>query len=194
MLSSIANFFLIFTHAGIIIPLLILGYIWLDRKIFFHAAYIVLISILFNIALKVTFQISLSPTLNSEGFAFPSGHMQSGVVLYGWLIINSRNILHKLLMITLLIGIAWSLVYFGYHNYFDILGSILFGSFLVFSYTFIVNVPRKKRSIILWAVSTFLLLYIASVYQLKHHIWIVYFALISLIFLDHFLAKKWSYN
>ncbi|WP_155114726.1 phosphatase PAP2 family protein [Rickettsia rickettsii] len=44
--------------------------------------------------LKYIFEITLNPALNIKGFAFPSGHMSSGVVFYGWLF---ANIIYSLL-------------------------------------------------------------------------------------------------
>jgi undecaprenyl-diphosphatase len=38
---------------------------------------------LFNFALKIIFQVPLPAHIGKQGFAFPSGHMQSSVVLYG---------------------------------------------------------------------------------------------------------------
>lgn len=46
MLDIIAKFFLSFSHDIVIIPLLILGYIWLNREVFFNAIYLILVSIL----------------------------------------------------------------------------------------------------------------------------------------------------
>jgi hypothetical protein len=47
MLSNIANFFLAFSNDILIIPIIILGFIWLNRVVFYHASCIILLSMLF---------------------------------------------------------------------------------------------------------------------------------------------------
>jgi predicted PurR-regulated permease PerM len=149
-----------------------------------------LISMLVSTALKVTFQIPLSPSLGKPGFAFPSGHMQLSVVLYGWLITNTRNIVHKILLIALLIGIGFSLIYFGYHSYFDIFGAVFFGSLLVFFYTLLTKYEKRLLSLILLIFSTFSMIYIASLYEISVHAREAYIALIGVLFFDKIFAKK----
>jgi undecaprenyl-diphosphatase len=146
---------------------------------------------LFNFALKITFQIPLSPHLGKEGFAFPSGHMQSCVVLYGWLIINTRKALYKVLLASLLSGVGLSLVYCGYHNYFDILGAMFFGSLLLLGYSYFINEQKQILSLILLAFATFLMLYVKFLHgAIVGHLWMAYYALIGLGFSNHFFIDK----
>ncbi len=42
MLDNVAKIFLSFSHDIVIIPLLILGYIWLEQKVFFNAICLIL--------------------------------------------------------------------------------------------------------------------------------------------------------
>lgn len=165
MTDIITNFFLSLSHDTIIIPFVTLGYIWLDRKLFFNAISLLLLSIIFNSALKITFQIPLSPLLNKEGFAFPSGHMQSSTVLYGWIFLHTQNLFYKLLIIIALFGIAISLVHYGYHDYYDILGAIFFSSLLLaISYKTI----KKQETFfpkIVFIISTVMIIYISINYQ-----------------------------
>ena len=118
MTDIVTSFFLSFSHDTVIIPFVIIGYIWLDRNLFFNAICLILLSIIFNSALKITFQIPLSPLLNKEGFAFPSGHMMSSAVLYGWILLHTQNLFYRTSIIIVLFGIAFSLVHCGYHNYY----------------------------------------------------------------------------
>ncbi|MFK7968343.1 MAG: phosphatase PAP2 family protein [Rickettsiaceae bacterium] len=165
MTDIITNFFLSLSHDTIIIPFVTLGYIWLDRKLFFNAISLLLLSIIFNSALKITFQIPLSPLLNKEGFTFPSGHMQSSTVLYGWIFLHTQNLFYKLLIIIALFGIAISLVHYGYHDYYDILGAIFFSSLLLaISYKTI----KKQETFfpkIVFIISTVMIIYISINYQ-----------------------------
>lgn len=161
MLSDhLANFFLSFSHMTLIIPIVLLGFIRGDRKLFYHAACIMLFSILVNYALKITFHIPLSPTLGKTGFAFPSGHMQVASVLYGWIAYKKQNLLLYLLMSILLCGIAFGLAHLGYHNYYDITGAVLVAVILIALYNvFQLKKPSLLTPCILVA-ATFLMGYI----------------------------------
>lgn len=181
----IAKIFLGFTHEIVILPLIILGYIWLNQKNFYNAICLLLISMLFNYALKVTF----------KGFIFPSGHMQSAVVLYGWLMTKIKQLILKILIIKLLISIGVSLVYFGYHNYLDIFGAIFFGILLIFIYNILLNNINKYLSFIILSFSSILMLYIAIIHNIAPHLWMAYYGLIGLIiteniFISHKIIKK----
>jgi membrane-associated phospholipid phosphatase len=188
-LNSIASLFLAFSDDKIIMPILIIGYIWVDRKIFFEAICLILISILLNFSLKITFKIPFP--IHQEGFAFPSGHTQSSVVLYGWLLTNLKHHPLKILLLMLIAGIGWSLVYFDHHNYFDVIGGVFFGCLLLLLYKSLTN-PLKQASInlILLSVSTLLILYIKYIYNIKEGIWKAYFTLIGIISSESLLANK----
>jgi hypothetical protein len=195
LITVIAKIFLGFTHEIVILPLIILGYIWLNQKNFYNAICLLLISMLFNYALKVTFKIPLAPTLGKTGFAFPSGHMQSAVVLYGWLITKIKQPIVKILIILLLIGVGLSLVYFGYHNYLDILGAIFFGILLIFIYNILLNNINKYLYYLILSFSSILMLYIAIIHNIAPHLWMAYYGLIGLIitekfFISHKIIKK----
>lgn len=161
MLDNIFNFFLSFSHETVIIPLILIGCIGKNRKIFFHAICLILFSIIVNIALKVTFQVPLPPTLNKTGFAFPSGHMQSSVVFYGWFYRFLEKLWLKLFILILLAGIGLGLVHFGYHNYKDVLGGIFFGCLLLFSYGWCQKKFKEKTVFLALIIfSIFLIIYI----------------------------------
>jgi len=91
MLDNISCFFLTFSHDTIIIPLIIIGYIWIDRKVFFHGICLLLTSMLLNLALKITFQIPLAPSLGKEGFAYHNYFDIFGAVFVGILLIFTYN-------------------------------------------------------------------------------------------------------
>lgn len=190
MLDIIAKIFLSFGHEIFIIPLRILGYIWLEKEIFFNAICLILVSILGNFALKITFQVPLLPHLG-QGFAFPSGHMQSAVVLYGWLIAKTRNFIYRVLMISVLIGIALSLVYCNYHNYFDVLGAIFFGYLLIFFYSLLANSGKQILLSSVVTLSTLLLLYILLLHKfIEEHLWMAYYALIGVVFSERNFVRE----
>jgi len=189
-INNIAKIFLYSTNDIIIIPLIILGYIWIDQKLFSNTICLVLISMLVNFALKVTFKIPLSPLLERQGFAFPSGHMQMAVVLYGWLITKIKNIIYQILIIDLLIGTASSLVYFGYHNYFDILGAVFFGALLIIIYSYLLKHIKHYLPFISIIFSTLLMIYIAAQYEIAEHVWMAYYALIGFLGAEKIFRKN----
>lgn len=189
MLNNLAEFFLSFSHTSIIISLLILGYIWINQKVFFHAICLVLINILFNFTLKLIFQVPLSSSVG-PGYAFPSGHMQASMVLYGWLITKVSNVLYKTLLAIILVGIGISLVYLGYHNYFDVLGGVFFGCILIALYNLFIKNNTPKLPIAVLAFATALMLYIASQNAITAHIWMGYYALIGVIFAEYTYARN----
>jgi len=145
-MNLLTIFFLSFSHAMFICPLIILGYIGVSRRIFTHAVCLLALSILLNIILKHTFQIPLSPTLGKEGFAFPSGHMQAVTVLYGWLALNIKYVWFRLSIIIILLGVGLSLVEAGYHNYYDVFGGLFFGMLLVLLYHVLLLKLSKQRA------------------------------------------------
>lgn len=136
LLNYIANFFLLFSHPIFLIPIIIIGIYRYNRNIFIHTAFLLLISIIINKILKSWFAIPLSSVLNKEGYAFPSGHMQAAFIFYGWLFINIRNGLLRFIFITILCGIGFGLIHYGYHNYFDIIGAIGVGTIIQLIYYF----------------------------------------------------------
>jgi undecaprenyl-diphosphatase len=191
VMDNVARIFLSFSHDTIIIPLVILGYIWLDQRIFFNAICILLVSILLNFSLKITFQVPLLPSLNKSGFAFPSGHMQSSAALYGWLITKLRPV-YKIPLIGLLIGIGLSLIHFGYHSYIDILGALLFGGLLIYLYSFLERNCKQLLHPIILSFSTFLVVYIAFRNEVENHLWMSYFALIGIIVSERLFGEEKS--
>jgi len=191
MLDNVCRFFLAFSHDTIIIPLIIIGYIWIDKKVFFHGICLLLTSMLLNLALKITFQVPLAPSLGKEGFAFPSGHMQSSIVLYGWLLKSINKLLIKVLIILLLIGIGVSLVHLGYHNYFDVFGAVFVGILLIFTYNwFLKSFKESILSLIILLFSTLLMVYIGLLYGIEEYCWLAYYSLIGVISSEYCFRNK----
>ena len=145
MIHLLTTFFLRFSHWVVIVPCIVLGYCLISRRIFCHALCLLALGILLNIVLKNMFQIPLSPALGKEGFAFPSGHMHVATVLYGWLALNIKNRWFRLCMVIILLGVGFSLVHAGYHNYYDVFGGLFFGTLLVLLYHVLLLKIYKQR-------------------------------------------------
>lgn len=92
-----------------------------------HAARLVLLlmtSILFNIILKHYFQVPLPPHLQSSSYAFPSGHMQSATVVYGYLFAYAHRSIARCMAAMMPVGVAYALVYEGFHSVEDVLFAV----------------------------------------------------------------------
>lgn len=196
MVDDIAKMFLNFSHDTMIIPIVIFGYIWISRSVFYDAVVLLLLSMIYNFILKQYFQVPLGMHLYKVGFAFPSGHMQSSFVLYGWIAFMMRNWFVRILLALLIGGIAVSLVKLEYHNYYDILGAIIFGLVLMIWYYY---VSKNYRSYLHWIVigfATLMIIYIITLQQhiVPEHLWLAYYALIGFSLSDKMWGKKIIFN
>ncbi|MDF1684075.1 MAG: phosphatase PAP2 family protein [Legionellaceae bacterium] len=196
-IDAIARFFLGFSHVGFILPMLALGFIFLDKPYFYHAYCIMFFSIIMNVALKSTFQVPLNPTIHHAGFAFPSGHMQLATIVYGWLAFNNANKHLRACICIILMGVGFGLVHFNYHTIIDVLGGVFFASLIILFYAFIKNKYQSKLPWLLYIIATLAMPYIAWQASIPTHAWEAFFALyicISIQVLYKHHAKKIKYT
>jgi hypothetical protein len=189
-IDAVARFFLGFSHLLFIFPMLALGFIFLNKHLFYHALCIMLFSIIINVALKATFQIPLAPFLNKTGFAFPSGHMQLAAIIYGWLAFKIPSTRLRILISVVLIGISFGLVHFGYHTFIDVLGGVFFAVLLITLYAFMQCEHNKILPWLLATISSIAMLYIAWISTILPHAWVAYCALLALISTELVYQKK----
>jgi undecaprenyl-diphosphatase len=193
MIAYLANSFLFFDNAGFIFPLIVIGFIWFDRRMFYHATSLILLSIPVNIALKISFQVPLSPSLHQVGFAFPSGHMQLATTLYLWFALQVKNKWFRAAILILLIGIGWGTIYFGYHDLFEILGGVFFALLLLFLYCYVdLEWPEKLPWIVL-ILATLLLIYI-NMRTPTANAWKGFYGLWGLIIAEQIANRKPAAN
>ncbi|WP_347938881.1 phosphatase PAP2 family protein [Rickettsia oklahomensis] len=83
----------------------------------------------------------LYPTLNVKGFTFPGGHMSSGVVFYCWFFANIRHALLRIIIVVILTGIGFLLIYKGYHYPVDIIASVTIGIMVI---AFVYSLIREE--------------------------------------------------
>ncbi|HHF7348437.1 TPA: phosphatase PAP2 family protein [Legionella feeleii] len=191
MLDTLARTLLAFSNGSVVIPLIILGFIWLDRNVFYHAACLVLLGIVVNVALKVTFQIPLPPALGKDWFAFPSGHMQLSTVLYVWLAYNVAKPVFRLATVALLVGIGASLIHFDYHNLFDVLAGSFFALLLIVAYYLPSKKWPQKMPLIVVLIGSLLVFYINWRYtRIPVHAWMAYYALSGFIISDKLCGRN----
>ena len=187
----LANGFLFFTDGLLIMPLVILGFIWVSRFTFYHAIALMLFSMIINVALKITFQIPLSPSLHKVGFAFPSGHMQLASVFYLFLAHQFKRNWFSLLTVVLLISIGYGLIYFGYHNIYDVTAAFFTAGLILFVYWFSTKTLPQLTPWLILAIASLLLYYIHQQYPpIAHFIWAAYFTLWGLVLAEKMAAKR----
>lgn len=190
MIDNISTAFLFLGQEAFIIPLIVLGYIWIERALFYNAACMLLFALIFNTALKDTFQVPLSPTLHKAGFAFPSGHMQAASSFYGWFVIAKRNLFINVAVLILLIGIAIGLVHFHYHNIYDIAGALVFTGIQLFAYYKVITRAKRYAYWIVILLATLLLAYIDFHFtQMNNYVLMAYFALLGFMTAEQFFGK-----
>lgn len=178
-MDEIAKLFLTFSHETILLPLVILGFIWLDRSIFYHATCLLLLSMLVNPLLKMMFQV---PARTGAWFSFPSGHMQQSAIFYGWLAYHIRSLGVRLAIMFLLMGIAWSLVNFGYHKQVDIIAGVLAALLITGLYGVIKNCCAKALPLVCSVVASLLMLYMHfRGHSLSSANWLAYYALLGFL-------------
>lgn len=193
IIDSFFRFLLWFSNASFIIPLIGVGYLFIDKKIFFRAASFLLFTIVFNFALKIFFHgLSASNSLH-----FPSGHMQASIALYGWLFISLSSFWIRMTIPFIVMGIGQGLVYFNYHTYGDIVGALVFGGLsLVSLWVFLKSrMVQINLGRLLWFLGSIAMLYsVMKVYQgdiqtMKNHIWLSYLFLTGIGLLHKFTKK-----
>jgi len=138
-----------------------------------------------NIILKNTFKVPLNPVLNIKGYAFPSGHMIAAVAFYGWFFTNIRHPLLRTVIVIILTGLGFTLIYNGYHYLIDIIGAIIFGIIVIaFTYSLTKEQIIKKYpfllGIFLWLLTVPIIIYlnIIKVHGLDW-LWIAFLGLLG---------------
>lgn len=127
MQDTLLKFILQLSHNPVLITLVALGFFFRDRNGFYFTFSILCFSVVLNYALKVTFKVPLMPHMNSDGYAFPSGHMQAATVFYGWMAILMAKRWINILTIITLIAIGYATVEAKYHLTNEIIAGALVG-------------------------------------------------------------------
>lgn len=171
-LDEIAIFFGSFSHAWLILSIVLVAAGFKEIKLrfelryFFEALVLMLFSILFNLFLKYSFAIPLSEERFGKGaFAFPSGHMLSVITFYGWLAYRYHSKLLYICVGILFSGVIFNLFHFEYHLARDIVGAFFFGGILLGVYRYLLANHYYKINYIVHISSMFLMCYI----YLIHH-------------------------
>ncbi|WP_165481421.1 hypothetical protein [Legionella brunensis] len=191
MLDNLGSFFLLFGNGAVIIPIIALGFICLDRKLFYQTACLLAFSMIMNVALKISFQVPLPAALGKGWYAFPSGHMQMATVFYGWLAYKIGIPWFRGVVVILLLGISFSLIHFNYHNVYDIAGALFFALWIMVLYQFLLSRWPRNFPFILLIMAICLLCYIDLIYgKIPLHAWLAFGVLLTLVVAKMVYSKK----
>ena len=143
------------------------------RTVFLRCAVLTLFTIIYNVYLKSIWQVPLPAPL--EGWAFPSGHMHTAVVFWGWLAFEYKKLWSWTMSFFILCLCGYGLLFNVYHYPIDIVGSVGFGTLSIFLYALLNKTPAFKKQpalngILLFLVSAVILLKLPT-YALKPHLW-----------------------
>ena len=191
-MQTLSKIFLEFSHIEFLLPIILLGLIF-HPKIFLTPTLLLLFTLIFSAFLKSFFAIPYSPELvqklGKNGFSFPSGHMQSSTIFYGWFLLNCKNKWLKILLTLIICGIGSSLIFAGYHNIYDVTGGLFFALITIYFYKTSFAFFQKQKVNCNDSQLTFLLIFFPSLilitittlfYEAKIHLFAA-FITISLI-------------
>jgi len=126
------KFILLLTSHEFLIFFISIGYWNINKVIFRQALIILLIATFISAHLKELFQIP--PLPNHSSWSFPSGHMLTSSVFWGYICIKFHKLWLYIVSAFILALIAYSLVFFGHHLIQDVLASFGFASITLFIY------------------------------------------------------------
>lgn len=193
MPNLVADFFLLFSHFEMLVPILLIGFLWVNRALFFQTTCIAVFDLMVNVALKGTFKVPLSPLLHKIGYAFPSGHMQLVTVFYGWLALHIPYTLFRVAMLLIVFGVGAGLIHYDYHNVLDVSAGLLFGLLLIVCFQLLLSYFKQKASWILLMIATLCMGYNAWVYTgIPRHAIIAYAVLMVLLTIERIVSKNGS--
>ncbi|EMY76425.1 PAP2 family protein [Leptospira weilii serovar Ranarum str. ICFT] len=130
-------FTLVFHYLGetvFFMTLLSFVYVFIDRKLGIRLGVGLLSTAIFNALLKIWFE-SPRPTLPWNGpgklvelsYGFPSGHVQTSVVIWGLIFLHVKNKTIRTIALFILMFMPFSRMYGGVHYPGDVLGGLIFG-------------------------------------------------------------------
>lgn len=159
MLDSLFSLCLITANSLVMSSTILIGILAINREMFSKSAYLLLFSLVLGTSLKSIWQIPLSPVVGHPGWAFPSGHMLSAVIFWGSIALSYSRI-----WLWVLVVISWAanmagMIYFGYHNIYDLSAAIWCGALILSIATFLYEkIPRAQH----WLIGLGLALLVAA--------------------------------
>jgi hypothetical protein len=131
-MNTLSQLFLQSAQFYTLVLIIVIGLVFIDRRIFLRALSILLFSMVFNAFLKSFFKIPLKAHFKSNWYAFPSGHANAATTFYGYLLHRFKNPWLTLIGVTLIMGVCWALVHNHYHDWMDVTAAVGFSTLLIF--------------------------------------------------------------
>ncbi|KTD64344.1 phosphatase PAP2 family protein [Legionella spiritensis] len=189
-----ADFFLAFSHLPILLLIVVSGFLFISRALFFQTACLAAFDIMVNVALKGFFKVPLAPALG-PGFAFPSGHMQLATVFYLWLALYIPLWPWRIAVALLLAGIGAGLIHYDYHSLQDVLAGLACGLLLLGFYRYALMKLTRVSPWLLIGLSAILMADIGLTYILiPTHAWSAFYTLSGLVIVERVLAANRERN
>lgn len=183
------QFFLFIGNFTAYLSILCFGILFLQRERYFRLALVLISVCVWNALLKQWFHIPLFPHLG-EGYAFPSGHMHTAALFYGYWLLSIKKPWAACLCTFLLTGEAMTLIGCRFHNSFDIFGACgftLVELWLIFHYE---QRPFFERKLMLFIIACFFLWILTLSSPFPFWLWKL-FSLAAGIFLGMNAQKRW---
>jgi uncharacterized membrane protein YuzA (DUF378 family) len=129
-----------------------------------------------------------------EGWGFPSGHMHTAFVFWGWLAYEYHKVWYYEVTFFLLCMIGYGILYHGYHYPIDILGAVGFGSISIFLYALLQRLSYFREKFyrigyLLIGLST-VIIFLLGLDFIKPHQWQALSVLIASTALSRLLQNK----
>lgn len=156
----------------ILFTTVILSY-YFKKEFLLSSLKIISVSILINVYLKLFYMV---PALHGHnGYSFPSGHGQLACIFWVWLFINFPKKINLMIIISMLIGHAFSLKFFGHHRIIDTYASYLFALIIIWIYLKLLC--TSKNNYALGTLSNMFviilpLFYVTDIYLLPYQYWL----------------------
>lgn len=145
IVNTTALFFGLLGHRFLFPILMVLGLFTKKRHDILRLVPLVAISLFLNFALKQYFQKPLPDWMNTTNFAFPSGHTQSALVLWGWFYLHAKHWPRlRALVPVILVGIGWQMIHRGFHDIIDVSGGALVGGVILTTYYYALTQTSVK--------------------------------------------------
>ena len=131
-------------------PIFLGGTLLRKRRYYYEAMLLLVWTIAYNPWLKSIWKIPLPPTVKSNTWAFPSGHMHVAMAFFGYLAWNIKSPVVRGLILFLTIFQGWGLVVNGFHYPIDVMGAIGFGALTIVLWQYAAGkLPRPQLYTIL---------------------------------------------
>jgi undecaprenyl-diphosphatase len=185
MLDTFANILLCSGHVEVFLPTVVLGMIFYRQRLYGRMACSLFFAMVINTLLKRFFKVPLFPHLG-VGYAFPSGHMHSTAMFFGYALYKANSVRMKMLMALIMLGEGFALIHLNFHDLPDVLAALGFATLEILCYHQIISkfgekTGEKYAGAILIVVSSLSLVVMSIIYKIPRHVWIAFYGLISMI-------------